>query len=209
MSRALDAVAIATTVFHLLALALAGIWIAPGTMAGDAAARAAYLAPRPLGWTIGWWLWIASAVTLVAWIALVAERRPSSWTRLAVPVSIGAAAIDLSADALQIALRPALASEGPTPLFQAVATALDVVGFVPANGLYSVAVLLATIGVARAGAPRVVTLLGLLTFLAGFALAAAGFTLQPRALQTTAGLTMVAFVGWTLTLWWSVRERAR
>lgn len=209
MSRSLGAVAIATTVFHLLALALAGAYIAPGTMAADPAERAAYLATRPLGWTIAWWLWIASAVTLVAFIALLAERRPSSWTRFAVVVAVGAAAIDLSADALQIVLRPALALDGPTPLFRAVEVALDVVGFVPANGLYSCAVLLATIGLARDGAPRIVGALGVATFAAGFALAGAGFTLHPRSLQTSAGLTMAFFVAWTLAVALAVRERVR
>jgi hypothetical protein len=156
---------------------------------------------------VGWWLWIGSAVTLVAFLALLAERRPGTGTRLAVTAATAAAAVDLSADALQIVLRPALAADGPTPLFRAVEVALDVVGFVPANGLYSVAVLLATTGLAKAGAPRIVTWLGGATFAAGLALAGAGLFLHPRALQATAGLTMAGFVAWTFTATRAVRER--
>jgi hypothetical protein len=194
----LTALAVATTAFHLLALALAGASIAPGTMDPDPTTRAAYLAGRPAGWTVGWMLWMASAITLVAFLAVVAERWPSPLTRLAVVFSAAAAAVDLSADTLQITMRPALAAAGPTPAFIAAEIALDCVGFVAANGIYSCAVLLASLGLPPEG--RLTRVLGVATFLAGMTLAAAGFTLNPRHLQVTAGATMVCFVGWALAV---------
>jgi hypothetical protein len=206
---ALVAVAVATTVCHLTGLALAAAWIAPGTMAEDPALRAAYLAARPLGWTVGWGFWMASAITLVAFLALVADVRPSSWTRLAVVLAAAAAAVDLSADTLQIVVRPALAAGGATAAFLALEQALDAVGFVAANGLYSTAVLSCAMGLGRAGARRRVVALGTATFLAGLALAGAGFRLHPRALQATAGVTMVAFVAWTVAVALDVRGRTR
>jgi hypothetical protein len=72
------------------------------------------------------------------------------------------------------------------------------VGFVAANGIYSCAVLLASLGLPPEG--RLTRVLGVATFLAGMTLAAAGFTLNPRHLQVTAGATMVCFVGWALAV---------
>jgi hypothetical protein len=210
-ARRLDglmAVAVTTTIVHLLALALAAVSIAPGTMAADPAARATYLAARPLGWTAGWAMWMASALTLVAFLALLAERVPSAGTRLAVALASAAAAVDLSADTLQITLRPALAAGGPTVMFLAVETALDGVGFVAANGLYSCAVLAATLGAARATGP-IGRALGGATFAAGIALAAAGFPLHAKALQITAAATMLFFVAWALFTARVLREHPR
>ena len=201
----LIAAAVATSAFHLLALAVAGTSIAPGSMDADPAARAGYLAARPLGWTIGWLLWMASAVTLVAFLAVLAERRPTALSRLAVVFASAAAAVDLSADTLQITMRPALAAGGATPAFLAAEIALDSVGFVAANGIYSCAVLLASLA---AGARRA-RVLGFATFLAGMSLAAAGFTLNPRLLQVTAGATMIFFVAWALTIAYAVRDGGR
>jgi hypothetical protein len=189
-----------TCVLHLLALALAVTAIAPGSMAGDAPARAAYLASRPLGWTVGWSLWMASAIAFVLFLAAVARRRPSPETQLAVVVGMGAAAIDLATDTLQITVRPLLAAEGPTATFRAVEVALDSVGFVAANGLYSCAVLVSAWGLGRAGASRLTVALGASTFAAGLALAGAGFGLRPQALQATAGLTMLAYIGWVVAV---------
>jgi hypothetical protein len=201
----LIATAVATTAFHLLALALSGASIAPGTMDPDPAARAAYLAMRPAGWTIGWILWMASAITLVAFLAVLAERRPTPLRRLAVVFAAAAAAVDLSADTLQITMRPALAVGGATPAFLSAEIALDSVGFVAANGIYSCAVLLSSLG---EGA-RLTRILGIATFVAGMTLALAGFTLNPRHLQVTAAATMTFFVAWALATAYAVRPGGR
>jgi hypothetical protein len=196
----LIATAVATTALHLLALAVAGASIAPGTMDPDPASRAAYLAMRPLGWTIGWILWMGSAITLVAFLAVLAERRPTPLRRLAVVFASAAAAVDLSADTLQITMRPALAAGGATPAFLSAEIALDCVGFVAANGIYSCAVLLSSLG----GGTRLTRVLGIATFVAGMALALAGFTLNPRYLQVAASATMVVFVAWALAIAYAV-----
>ena len=186
---------------HVAGLALAVVGLRPGTPLVPAGDRVAYLAGRPLAWSLGWAAWMLCALALVAFLAalaqVVAER--AAILGLGITLAAAGAAIDLTCDALYIIVLPGLAAGGPTPLFLAAERALGAGGVVVANGLYSVAILLATLGLrGRPDVPAVVRGLGYATFAAGMLMVAAGFTGDPRQLQLATGLTILPFIAWTL-----------
>src|SRR5687767_6574757 len=89
---------------HLVALGLAVVGLRPGTPLVPAAERAAYLAGRPLAWSLGWAAWMLCALALVAFLAALAHviPRASAILGLAVTLAAAGAAIDLVCDALYI-----------------------------------------------------------------------------------------------------------
>jgi hypothetical protein len=203
---AMRALAWTNVAVHLAGLAFAATAIRPGTPAVPAAERAAYLAARPLGWTLGWATWMACAMALVALLAVIATMRPSPAAQVAVVLAAAGAAVDLACDAVYITALPELAAAGPTPLFLAAERALAVAGQVAANGLYSIAVLLVTLDVGRRH--RLTLVLGAATFAAGMALAGAGFSGDTTALAISAGATILCYCGWTLAVSHALRALA-
>jgi hypothetical protein len=200
-TRLLVLTAWASVAFHVAGLGLAVVGMRPGTPLVPAGERALYLAGRPLAWCLGWAAWMVCALALVAFLAVLAQVLPQASAMLATAVMLAAAgaAIDLTCDTLFIVLLPGLAAGGPTPLFLVVERALGAGGVVVANGLYSAAILLATIGLrAEPGVPALVRGLGYATFAAGMLMVAAGFTGDPRQLEVATGLTIVPFLAWTV-----------
>jgi hypothetical protein len=186
---------------HLGGLALAVAALRPGTPIVPPAERVAYLAERPLGWTLGWAAWMLCALALVAFLAVLAHVVPEASTvlRTAVMLASAGAAVDLVCDTLYITVLPGLAAGGPTPLFLAVERALGAGGVVVANGLYTIATLLAALGLrARPEMPPVVTWLGYATFAGGMLMVAAGFTGDPRHLELATGAAILPYMAWTL-----------
>ena len=177
-TSALRTVATLNVALHVLGLVLAALVLRPGTPAAPLAARASYLAARPLGWTLGWLVWIACAAALAAFMVLLARAWPSAWTRAGAGLTLVAAAIDVACDIAYVSVLPARAAtdlaafvsfehrlgagqldRGQRPLFRRGAH------------LHS-----------RPAARRRCSLaaLGVLTFVGGMALAAAGVTGDPR-----------------------------
>jgi len=186
---------------HLGGLALAVAALRPGTPLVPLAERVAYLAERPLGWTLGWAAWMLCALALVAFLAVLAHVVPEAPTvlRTAVMLASAGAAVDLVCDTLYITVLPGLAAAGPTPLFLTVERALGAGGVVVANGLYTIATLLAALGLrARPEMPPVVTWLGYATFAGGMLMVAAGFTGDPRHLELATGAAILPYMAWTL-----------
>jgi len=189
---------------HLVALVLAVVGLRPGTPLVPAAERVAYLAERPVGWSLGWAAWMLCALALVAFLAVLARVVPSAIVSTATLLAAAGAAVDLVCDTLYITVLPTLAQGGPTPLFLAAERALGASGVVVANGLYSVAVLLATVGLGPR-VPALVRGLGYATFAGGMLMVAAGFTGDPRHLELATGATIVPFLAWTLGVARSLR----
>jgi hypothetical protein len=187
---------------HLAGLVLAVVGLRPGTPLVPAGERVAYLAGRPLAWSVGWAVWMLCALALVAFLALLDHRsEATAIAGAAVTLAAAGAAIDLFCDALYITVLPAVAEEGASPLFFAVERALGAGGVIVANGLYSVAILLATLGLrGRPEVPAFVRGLGYATFAAGMLMVAAGFTGDPGHLQIATGLTILPFMAWTLAV---------
>ena len=193
---------------HVTGLALAVIGMRPGTPLVPAGERVAYLAGRPLAWSLGWAAWMLCALALVAFLAVLAQVVPQASAILgpAVMLAAAGAAVDLTCDTLFITVVPTLARDGPTPLFLTVERALGAGGVVVANGLYSVAILLATLGLrGQPVMPPFVLGLGYTTFAAGMLMVAAGFTGDPQQLQVATGLTILPFTAWTLGVARSLR----
>lgn len=195
--RALRRAAWVNLVLHAAGLLLAAAAMEPGTPAAPLTGRIAYLAARPAGWTAGWLVWMACALALVAFMVLLARAHPSPLTRAAARLACAGAVVDIACDAAYIGLLPARAA-GEVPRFLAFERHLGLASLTGANGLYSLAVLVATLGLpAGAKASRG---LGVLTFAAGLALAAAGLTGDPRHVMAGTALTIPSFLAWTLAV---------
>jgi hypothetical protein len=196
-SRSLRAAAILNVALHAAALVLAALVLRPGTPAAPLSARVSYLAERPLGWTVGWLAWIACAAALAAFMILLARARPSAWTRAAAVLALLAAVIDVGCDVAYAWVLPARAAAS-LAAFASLEQRLGLASLTLANGLYSVAVLIATLGLPRAAV--VARGLGVLTFVGGMGLAAAGVTGDPRHVMAGTAVTIPAFMAWSLAV---------
>jgi hypothetical protein len=198
--RRLAALAWAAAALHACGLALAVTAMQPGTVLASPAQRTAWLAARPLGWTLGWSVWILCALSLVALLTALNERLAPARAvgTVAVAIAAAGAAIDVFCDALWIAVMPELAAAGADRVFLAAERALSVGGTVAANGAYSAAVLVfARLLPADWGLSR---FMGLVTAVAGVGLCAAGLAGHAYGVALFSGLTISAFIAWALTL---------
>jgi hypothetical protein len=181
---------------HAAGLTFAVLTMRPGTPAVPLSARLGYLAARPTGWTIGWLIWIACAVALVLFLWRLARAWPSRSTWTAAVVASCGALVDVSCDVTYAWVLPAHAGADPAASFLLFEHRLGVASLTVANGLYSVAILVATVGLPTgASAARA---LGVLTFLGGLALAGAGVTGDPLQTAGATAITIPAFMAWTL-----------
>jgi hypothetical protein len=199
--RTIWRLALANVVLHATGLGLAATVLRPGAVPPEAAARAAYMASHRTVWATGWSVWGACALAQVAFLAVLSEGRErgpgAGEARVALVLATGGAAVDLTCDTLWAALVPDVAAAGPTLLFLTLERALSLAGQAVANGLYSVAVLLATVAVGngRLGM-NAVGLSGLLTFATGFGLVTAGAVGSLRLLPATSAATILCFMAW-------------
>jgi hypothetical protein len=167
----------------------------PGTPAAPVLERVRYLAARPSGWTAGWLVWIACAGALVAFMLLLARAQPSAFVRAAAVLAILGAVVDITCDVAYIVVLPARAA-GDVSTFLLFESRLGQASLTGANGLYSLAVLVATLGLPRNAA--LTRALGVLTFVAGLVLAGGGFTGDPRHVMVGTALTIPLFLAWSL-----------
>jgi hypothetical protein len=190
----------ANVLTHVLGLSLAVVWMRPGTAAFPVSERMAYLAADPLGWRLGWAAWGLCALAMVAFLGALLARQPAPILYASLGIACAAAAVDLTCDVLFVTVLPRAAA-GPAPSFVLLERGINTASLSVANGLYSVAVLVASFGVRLAGgAQRHQQVLALGTFLAGLALAAAGFTGNPRYVELATGPTVGLFMAWTLVV---------
>ena len=160
----------------------------------------AYLASIPGGWRMGWALWALCALALLAFFGLLAARRPGAATQFAFAIACAGAAVDLTCDTLFVTVLPRAAT-GPAETFLLVERGINAASLAVANGLYSVAVLLASRSL-RLGetAEKRQRVLGLLTFVFGSALAGAGLAGDPRLVELATGPTIALFMAWTVVV---------
>ena len=194
---ALRAMAWANVVLHLAGLALAALFMRPGTPAVPLLERLAYLAPRPPGWTCGWVVWMGCAATLAAFMVLLARARPLPLVRAAAGVALLGAVLDVACDLAYAAALPghARGDVADFVVFERRLTALSQTG---ANGLYSVAILLGTTGLDRA--PALARVLGAVTFVGGSVLGLAGLTGDQVQVMAGTAIAIPAFLAWTLVV---------
>lgn len=186
---------------NALAGAVMLFFLRPGMeVVADPAARAAYIARNPVTWRVGWGLWIAAAVSLLAFYAWWGCRL-ASWTRatIAFLLAVAGIACDVAAESLYIGWLPErLETVGP------LGTLLTGAG---ANGFYTAAGILLTRATpaARGG----LRFWAWVVWTSGGALTAftlAGFV--PGMVASTAVL-MTVFPPWVIALGWRLRHESR
>jgi hypothetical protein len=189
---------------HVAGLVFAAAAMRPGTPAAPLLDRIRYLSARPLGWSVGWILWIACAVALVAFMMRLARAVPSSLSTAAATLAVLGAVIDVTCDVAYIVWLPAKAA-GDVAGFLDFEKHLGAASLTGANGLYSISVLVATLGL-----PATATLsrgLGVMTLVSGLVLAGAGLTGDPYQVMAGTALTIPFFLAWSLAASSSPRPR--
>ena len=177
---------------HVVGTAWAAAIMRPGTNAFGVDERMAYLAASPTGWRVGWAIWMAAALSLVALIVVVVEKLGPR-VRNAALVLVGAAlAIDFLCDVMQLTL-PELHEPR---LFVAIERVAGLGGTVAANGLYTL-----TIAVVTTALPgRVVRVTGIALVIAGTAMVAAGLLDDARILEPAVGATVLSLCAWAIAV---------
>jgi hypothetical protein len=197
-SRILLILAWANVVLHAAGLIVAWFAMQPGSVVAPLPERMAYLAGRPVGWSLGWGIWMLCSLLLVAFMIVLRRRLPDSGAvaQLAIVLTAAGMAVDLLCDVIQIQVLPTVAGAGPD-LFLAFERLAFTGGLTVANGLYTAGVLLMNLRLrGLVGSPAL--LAGWVTAIAGFALAAAGLVPSPALLQISTGTTIVSYSLWTI-----------
>lgn len=177
---------------HLVGLVLGATVMRGGSIAEPLEARTSFLVAHALAWQLSWGVWMLAALAFAAFMASFARERPGA--RIALFVAILAATCDFFGDSMQIAVLPHFATEQASFLrFERLA---NFIGLVVANGLYSLAVLVASLHVEE----RAAKALGVATFLGGAMLAVAGFLDAPRLVVASAGPTILAYCAWVIAV---------
>jgi hypothetical protein len=197
-ARLLPALAWANVALHAAGLAAAWFGMRPGSFASPRAERIAFLASRPLGWSLGWGVWMLCTLLLVGYMATLRLLVPgrSLAAQLALVLTAAGMAVDLLADVIQIQVLP-LAARSGGPLFLAFERLALTGGATVANGLYTTGVLLMTLALgSRIG--KLARTAGAATVAAGALLALSGLLPSPELLVASTGPTIGFYSLWTV-----------
>jgi hypothetical protein len=196
-------IALVNVAVHILGLCFALFGMRPGSPLSPFPQRMEYLAHRPLGWSLGWGVWMLCDFALVAFIFQAARRIRNDLAFLAVGLALVGTAIDLSCDALFIAVLPRLAARpsGNEDIFLSAERMINTVSLVMANGLITLST--ATMTAALCNYLRAVpyiTGLGLAILLFGLSLSAAGFMSDPWLAEWMTGPTILSYCVWCVVV---------
>lgn len=200
-ARALAWLAWLNVAAHVLGLGFAWVYLRHGTVLAPLADRMTYLSEAPAGWALGWGIWMACALLLVAYLFVLRQLLPerSGRSEIALVAAAAGMGVDLSCDLFQMAFLPLAAVEGQAPLFGRLSVLTFVGGATVANGLYTLAVLLMERSLETAGrTDTAIRVSGYGTVLFGFLMAAAGILLSPRLFQISTAPTIVGFSFWAV-----------
>ncbi|HVT61701.1 MAG TPA: hypothetical protein VHR45_25300 [Thermoanaerobaculia bacterium] len=164
----------------------------PGTELVRAAAdRVAYMSRHPALWRAGWAVWIAAAVSLVAFYAWWGSfLRRSTWAIVAVGVAAAGLVCDLFAESLLIGWLPRD--------YERVAPLATMCTGAAANGLYTLAgIALTTATRSLRGARLALTWA---VWLAGVALTVCTMARTPSGIAVSAGVLFALFCPWAVWL---------
>jgi hypothetical protein len=196
-------IATLNVLFHVAGLLFAALGMRSGTPAADIPDRMQYLALQPLGWTVGWIVWMGCAIVMVAFAVAVARRlretsRLANW---AVVVLLVAASFDLLADSIYITVLPEVAAlQPPQPaLFRSVEHITLIISLAIANTLYSLGTLLLTFALREVEEFRLaVKLTGWAVFAFGLALSGSVFTADWRYTEWATAPTIGLYCIWVV-----------
>jgi hypothetical protein len=189
MPRSATVPVVCAVVNGLAALALATV-LAPGVSLAPTPAHAAYVSEHLLAWRIGWGLWIAAALSLLAFFRWWAARIGwSAVTRAAVLLAAAGVLADIAAESRLIAWSPGQPFDLDGPLR---------LSGVVANGAYSVAGLVLTS--ATRGLARWLAAWSWTVWLLGLALAAAAAASSDDASRVLTAALFVIFLPWLVVI---------
>ncbi len=203
--RTLVGLAWLNVALHLAGLELAAVNISPGTQLVPLGEQLGYLASEPIGWTVGWAVWMSCALALIAFLAAVTWRlgRRARLANLGLTIAVVGAAFDLFCDSIYILVFPGLPSARQFPeerlLFLIVERVTGIGSVVIANGAYSIGILLLTVAMAKQPwMPRIATGMGFAVAGFGLLLAATGFTGVAWHTEVAAAQTIGLFCLWVV-----------
>lgn len=185
-----------------LCFAVAGM--RPGAPGAPLEARLQFLAAAPLGWTLGWGVWMLAALAVVVFFTHLARAVRGQAGLLGLALVAMGAAVDLLCDVVQLTVIPqvaaaALTDPGGRALFLALDRGLWAGGVVVACGLYCLGVAVVTQGLARDDlAPKPLRAASLCTLLGGAVWIAAELLLARAVLPAATAVTVGAFMVWAL-----------
>jgi hypothetical protein len=185
----LRAAAIVNCVVHLAGLGCA-LLMRPGTPLAPLSDRMRFLADQPAAWSLGWGVWMLCALALAGFFVLVAEKLPQEIARATLLCVSAAIAVDLCCDAAQMQILP-LCARGDAARFVIVERTVGLGGTLVANGLYTLASVMAAFALGRRG-------LALLLGISGAAMCAGGVLDQPRIIELSTGPTILLFCAFTV-----------
>lgn len=196
-TRLLTGLAWGNVLLHGVGLVFAVAGMRPGSPLIPLPERMAYLAGRPAGWTWGWGIWMLCSLLLLGYVAALRNRLPdrSLAADLALTLTAAGMGVDLVCDVIQIRGLPLAA--GSEPLFLTLESLAFTGGATVANGLYTVAVLILTLGL-RGRTSSTAQLAGYATALFGLTMAVAGMIPSPRLLELATGPTIGFYSLWTI-----------
>jgi hypothetical protein len=178
----------ACAVLNALAAVALLVWLRPGTeVVTDPGARAAYILANPLHWRGGWGVWIAAALSLLAFYAWWGARLgTTAWGLAAFLVALVGLSCDLAAESLFIGWLP--------DRLEAVQRAGSLLTGGAANGLYTLAGAILTLQTRSLHG-------GLFAWTwavwgAGFALTGATLAGSATGIAVSAGALMILFCPW-------------
>jgi hypothetical protein len=192
---------------HLLTGMASYVFALPGLPPQPLVDRLVYVGAESWWWRLTWLLWIATGMSLV-WLLGLARGRllGEPLAKLAWQLGLVALCVDAVCDLVQAFVMPgrALAALGPplaTHHYLEPERWLALGGLTVANGLYSLAVLAATLAVARRGA-RSLLLTGLPLAASGLWLAVLGVLGNTTQVVLFTVITLAWCLVWPLHLAW-------
>jgi len=196
-ARVRAAAAPATAILNALAALAMIVLLRPGTeVVADVTARMTYIVSHPWLWRAGWALWIAAALSLLAFYAWWGARLPrTSWALAAFLVAALGAVCDLTAESLFIGWLPERIED-----LQRVGTILTGGA---ANGLYTVAGIILTLHTPTLCGPFLIGTWAV--WGAGVALTATTLAGSMPGMVASTTLLMILFCPWA----WLLGKRLR
>jgi len=205
MTQRLMPLAIVNIAIHIFGLIFALFGMRPGSPLVSVDDRIRYLSQHPLGWSLGWGVWMMCDLAVIAFLFQTARRLRNDLAWLAVGIILAGITVDLSCDSLFIVLLPHLAARQPVneEIFLIAEKAINTISLVMGNGLITISTAVMTIAfwkpVDREVRNRLVYLtraLGIAIFIFGMLLSAAGFMAQPWLTEWMTGPTILSYCGW-------------
>ena len=181
---------------NLLAAAALLLVLRPGLTVAELASRAAYVVEFALVWRLGWGLWIAAALTLVAFYGWWGAR-VRNWTLATVAFGIAVAGIacDVSAESLLLGWLPAD--------FESTTRLATILTGGAANGLYTIAgIVLTLVTPFRSAGFRAWTWA---VWVAGVFLSAFSLAGWIAGIAVSTAILFILFCPWAYAMRWQLR----